>query len=197
MKNLMILATLMALTGILQADDIMEVRSASQGEYRYADWSHSFANKMATDVYYAGVPGNNETSACIGYQLPSRLGVTLTPFFCGVIAKENKEGGAKEALVVSFQKGKINADAYLAHFTPLRGTVNSYDFLDAGNLTYSVSKRWEAGISAGFFRQDGRWNPLMGPLVRRNDRAGFWSMSYRFGPTNELRFIRSFTIKKP
>jgi hypothetical protein len=46
-----------------QADDLVEFRSASKGEYRYADWSHSFSNKLVTDLYYVGVPGANWSRA--------------------------------------------------------------------------------------------------------------------------------------
>lgn len=191
-----LLMVVMALASTLQADDFIEGRISSHNEYRYADWSHSFQNKLVTDVYYIGVPGNNEADACLGYSLPTFSGITITPFLCGTIAKEDKEAGVKSVAMVSFEKGKFKADAYYGHFTPLRGNVSSYDVLDAGNLTYAVSKRWEVGVSTGFFRQYGKWNPLLGPLVRRNDPLGFWAVSYRLGPASELRFSRTLTFKK-
>ncbi len=190
------LLILMLLCVDARAEDLLEFRLASHAEYRYADWSHSFQNKLATDVYYIGVPGNNELSACLGYSLPSKHGLSLTPFFCGTTAKENGEFGLKAALLATWEKGKWKADAYYARFQPLSGKTNSYDVLDAGNLTYAL-KNWELGISTGFFRQASAWNPLAGPLVRRNDPLGFWFMSLRFGPQREIRFGRVLTLGRP
>jgi hypothetical protein len=195
MKNVMFALALISLSLSVKADDFLEIRSAHRGEYRYADWSHNFSNKVATDMYYIGVPENNEFDACVGYSLPTFLRLSVTPFFCGVVAKEEKEAGVKEAVSISFEKGKYKADAYYAHFTPLRGNVSSYDVLDAGNATRTFGKTWELGISTGFFRQEGTWNPLLGPLVRKNDKYGYWFTSYRFGPAKELRFGRTFNIK--
>ena len=178
------------------ADELLEFRGASNASYRYADWSHSFANKVATDVYYIGVPGNNELSACGGYVLPAVKGLSVTPFLCGTVAKENGEAGIKAAVVIAWEKGHYKADAYYAHLWTTHGTISSYDLLDAGNVTRTVGKKWEMGISAGYFLQDRSWNPLVGPLIRRNDAIGFWGASFRVGPNNELRFIRTFTIKK-
>lgn len=194
MKTLVVLFSMYS--GITKADDLIELRVTSQGEYRYADWSHSFKNKLATDVYYIGVPGNNEFSACLGYSLPIFHGISATPFFCVVVAKEDKEAGVKTAAVVAWQKGKWQADAYVAHFTPLRGQVSPYDLLDDGNLTRNLGKGFELGVSTGYFRQDGKWNPLAGPMVRRNDKLGAFGVSCRLGPNNEIRFIRTFTLKR-
>ena len=178
------------------ADELVEFRGAPNASYRYADWSHSFKNKLATDMYYVGVPGNNEADACVGYSLPAFKGLSATPFFCGLAAKEDRELGVKAAAVLAWEKGKFKADAYYAHFVPLRGSIKAYDLLDAGNATYSATKRWEVGASVGFFRQDRSWNPLAGPLVRRNDKTGFWAVSFRTGAGNELRFIRVFNIRR-
>ena len=173
--------------------DTVEVRSAS-GEYRYADWTHNFKNKLATDLYYIGVPGNNELVACVGYSFPARVGLSVTPFFCGITAKENKERGVKAAAAISWEKERWKGDVYYARFHPLRGNVSSYDVLDAANFTYSASKRWEVGVSTGFFRQDGKWNPLVGPLIRLHDKFGYWGISVRTGSTTELRVIRTITL---
>ncbi len=184
-------ATLFAgLAMLVGAQDVVEFRSASRGEYRYADWAHN-GNKWATDLYYIGVPGNNELSACLGYQLK-----TITPYFCGVAAKEDRELGIKTAASIAWEKKEWKADAYLAYFKPLRGAAEAYITADAVNLTRVLPKGWETGISTGFFLQGGIWNPLAGPLVRKNDRLGFWAVSYRFGPTNELRLSRVFALKR-
>lgn len=190
-----VILALLILAAVCRASDVVEVRSSSSGEYRYMEWMHTF-NKVATDIYYVGVPGNNELDVCLGYQIPSRRGLSVTPFFCGVTAKENRQLGVKTAAAISWEKGKWKGDAYYGHFLPLRGNLNSYDVLDSGNATYVLSKCWEVGISTGFFRQDGKWNPLVGPLARRNDKLGSWSVSFRTGPTKEFRVIRTITLKR-
>jgi hypothetical protein len=182
-------AFVLLFSAIAFADDIVELRSASRGEYRYADWAHN-GKKWATDLYYIGVPGNNELSACVGYQLK-----IVTPYACATAAKEDKEMGIKTAAVIAWEKKTWKVDAFLAYFKPLRGTAKAFATADAANFVRTLGKGWEAGISTGFFRQDGRWNPLAGPLVRKNDRLGFWALSYRLGPTNELRLNRVFLFK--
>jgi len=179
----------LGLSVIAFADDMVEFRSASQGEYRYADWAHN-GKKWATDLYYVGAPGNNELSACVGYQFK-----IVTPYACATAAKEDKELGAKAAASIAWEKKAWKADAYIAYFKPLRGSAKAYTTADAANLTRTLGKGWEAGISTGFLRQDGKWNPLAGPLVRKNDRLGFWALSYRLGPANELRLNRVFLFK--
>lgn len=184
-----------ALAMSAQADDLVEFRSASKGEYRYADWSHSFSNKLVTDLYYVGAPGANEATLCLGYTIPTRANLSLTPFFCGSFVKEEKVVGAKTAVIAVWEKESWKADAFYAYFEPLQQLAGSYHVLDAGNLTRSVTKTWEVGVSVGFFTQSKLWQYQTGPLVRRHDRAGYWGLSYRFGSTNELRFIRTFNIK--
>lgn len=179
----------LAFPAIAFADDMVEFRSTNRGQYRYADWAHN-GKRVATDLYYVGVPGNNELSACVGYQFK-----IVTPYACATAAKENKELGAKAAASIAWEKKTWKADAYLAYFKPLQGSAKAYATADAANLTRALGKGWEAGISAGFFRQDGKWNPLTGPLVRKNDRLGFWAVSYRLGPQNELRLNRVFLFK--
>lgn len=179
----------------LLADDFVEARISSHNEYRYADWSHTSANKIVTDVYHVGAPGNNESSVCISYQLPTVKELSIAPFICGTLAKEDHEGGIKFATIATYKKGVYSIDAYYAHFTPLHGTVNPYNVLDAINATRLFGKSWKIGVSTGFLSQNDTWSPLVGPMVRRNDIRGFWFTSYRFGPTNELRFGRTFTVK--
>jgi hypothetical protein len=176
-------------SAIAFADNVVELRSSGHGQYRYADWAHN-GKEWATDLYYVGVPGNNELSACLGYQFK-----IVTPYTCMTTAKEDKELGAKAAASIAWEKKAWKADAYLAYFKPLRGSNKAYATADAANITRTLGKGWEAGISTGFFRQDGKWNPLAGPLVRKNDRMGFWAISYRFGPNNELRLNRVFLFK--
>jgi hypothetical protein len=78
----------------------------------------------------------------------------------------------------------------------VRGDVSGYDVLDTADLTQVFLKRWEAGVSFGFFHSGSDWNPQLGPLLKRNDRMGAWGVSFRFGPQRELRLTRVILLKK-
>lgn len=177
------------------SQDFFEVR-ITQDAYRFVDWSHTFSNKVVGDLYYIGTPGYNEVAVCVGYTLPTTKGLSITPFVCGATAKENSMKGIKFASVVSWENKSWKADAYFAYLKSFHSPSQNYNVLDAGSLTYRPAKNWEIGISTGFFRQDGKWNPQYGPLVRRNDKTGYWGVSLRTGLTNELRVIRTFTLKR-
>jgi|GEM_PF-4006333 len=202
MKN-SIVVLLAVFAGTVLADDFVEFRETGHNEYRYVDWSHSFSNKLLTDVTYVGGPGYNEMNACLGYFF-SFGSLSVTPLLCGTMVKETSGVGIKLAAMVSCEKGRLKADAFYARLQGFKG-VSSYDVLDTGNMVWSLGKqlspkshtrRWETGVSTGFFRQGGKWNPQYGPLLRRNDRLGSWGVSYRTGSANELRFIRTFTFTK-
>ncbi len=176
------------------SQDFFEVRG-TQDKYRYVDWAHTFSNKVTSDLYYIGTPGYNEIAACAGYALPTTKGLSIIPFVCGATAKEDSVKAVKFATAFYWEKKSWKADAYYAHLKSFHSHSQNYHVLDAGNLTYSITKKCEVGISTGFFHQDGKWNPQYGPLVRRNDAFGYWGVSLRTGSTNELRVIRTFTLK--
>ncbi len=191
-----------SICSIASAEDIVEFRLATS-QYGLVDWMRVFRSKIATDLYYIRVPGNNELNACGGYALPKFHGLDLIPFACATSAKEDREFGFKFPVSGLYHAGAYKADIYFAHFVPLRGDVVSYDILDSGNFTRGVGKlidediwRWEIGASTNFFHQDGAWNPLIGPLLRRNDKHGFWAVSFLSGVSQEVRFIRLFKFKK-
>ncbi len=197
-----IITLLFACAGLLQAEDVLEFRAATS-QYGFGDWMRIYKNKISTDLYYVRVPGNNEFNACGGYALPKFSGISITPFACATVAKEDREFGLKFPVSVVFQTGTFKADIYYGHFVPLRGDVSAYDILDSGNFTRSFGQiigdgvwRWETGISTNFFHQDGAWNPLIGPLLRRNDKYGFWAVSLLSVTSTELRFSRVITFNK-
>lgn len=197
MTKSIIVATLTVLVATAQITDLVEFRSASRGEYRYADWGHSFSNKLSTDLYYVGTPGANEFVGCLGYSLPSFKGLSITPYGCGSKTKEAGLG-AKTQIVAIWNRGNWQADAFWAHSWNVTGKQPGYDVVDAANLTRSLGKRWEIGASAGYFHQGAGepWNALTGPLVRFKDRRGTWAVSYRAGSTQEIRFIRTINFGK-
>lgn len=177
------------------SQNFFEIRG-TQDQYRYIDWSHNFKNKIVSDLYYIGTPGYNEIAACVGYALHTTKGLSIIPFVCGATAKEDSVKAVKFATAFYWERKSWKADAYYAYLSSFHSPSQNYHVLDAGNLTYSITKNWEVGASTGFFRQDGKWNLQYGPLVKRNDKTGYWGVSLRAGSANELRVIRTFTLKQ-
>jgi len=177
------------------AQNTVEVRGADS-KYRYVDWSYTAHNSVVLDLFYVGVPGSNEFNMGGGYGFKPVPSLMIAPLAYAVLGKEDGQRGVKVAVLVVFEKANWKANVFLAHFAPMHGTVSRYQVLDTGDVTRTVRGRWEAGVSAGFFHADTKWNPQVGPLVKRNDRLGAWGLSYRFGPQRELRVTRVILIKK-
>lgn len=173
----------------------LEVRGASS-RYRYFDWNYTFANSAVLDVFYVGVPGSNEFNFGGGYLLKSRRSLLITPLAYAVIGKEGGQRGLKLAVLVSFDNEKWRLNSFLGHYVRFAGEVGSYQVLDSLDASRVIHRRWEIGISNGFYHAERKWNPLIGPLLKLNDRLGYWSVSYRFGPQNEFRACRVFLFKK-
>jgi hypothetical protein len=109
------------------------------------------------------------------------------------MGKENRERGA--ALGVCFY-GSIkgwNYSGFAAHFEPLAGSVPRYTFLDSVDVSRRV-KKFEVGASTGFYHAYGSWNPLLGPVLIKNDERGSWRFYVRGGSTVETRLTRTFTF---
>ncbi len=174
------------------AQNLVEVRLADT-KYRYADWNYTFKNAVVTDVFYVGVPGSNEFNFGGGYAF-KRGPLVLTPLAYVVFGREDSQAGVKIALLASFEKRGWKLVAFVGDYVPISGGVDAYQVLDTLDLTRTFAGRWEAGIQAGFFRQDGAWNTQAGPLVKLNDRLGAWAASYRFGEQNEFRVGRVLTF---
>ncbi len=187
-----LLMTIILSAGKVAAEDLIEFRYADT-HYRYADWLHTFHNSAVVDVFYDGVPGFNEFNIGGGYALKIRK-VTVNPLLYFVAGKEASQRGLRVALLVTFDIEGWKLVSYLSHFAPLHGDVPQYQCLDTLDFTRALSKRWEVGIQNGFFHSQDRWNPQIGPLVKRNDRYGAWALSYRFGPQRELRAGRVFAF---
>ena len=185
-------AAFLGLTAQVAAQNLVEVRLADT-KYRYADWNYTFGNGVVADVFYVGVPGSNEFNFGGGYAL-KRGGLVLTPLVYAVFGKEGSQAGVKVALLASLDKKGWKLLSFLGDYIPVSGDVDAYQVLDTLDLTHVFAGRWEAGIQAGFFRQDGSWNTQVGPLIKRNDRLGAWAVSYRFGNQNEFRAGRVLTF---
>jgi hypothetical protein len=193
-----ILAAVLAAAAIIghaprvAAQNLVEVRLADT-KYRYVDWNYTFANAAVVDVFYVGVPGSNEFNFGGGYAI-KRGPLVLTPLVYAVFGKEDSQAGVKLALLASFDKAGWKLLSFVGDYIPVSGGVDAYQVLDTLDITRTIGTRWEAGIQAGFFRQDDAWNTQVGPVIKRNDRLGAWAASYRFGDQNEFRVGRVLTF---
>ena len=174
------------------AQHVVEARLADT-EYRYVDWNYTFGNAAVVDAFYVGVPGSNEFNVGGGYAF-KRGRLVLMPLLYLVAGKEGSQRGVKVALLAAFEKDGWKLLSFFGHYAPVSGAVPSYQVLDTLDLTRTIATRWEVGIQAGFFHQDGAWNAQVGPLLKLNDHLGAWSASYRFGDQNEFRFGRVFAF---
>lgn len=172
-----------------------EVRGADT-KYRYADWNYTFANSVIVDLFYVGVPGSNEFNLGGGYGFKPLPALLIAPMAYAVIGKEAGQRGIKVALLVMFEQDGWKVNSFLGHYADVSGEVESYQVLDTLDASKVIGKRFEVGISSGFFHAGGTWNPQVGPLFKLNDRLGSWCLSYRFGPEQELRAGRVFLLKK-
>jgi hypothetical protein len=75
--------------------EYVELRAAygKSGWYRFAEYTHTFRNRVLVDFVYLGVPGQNELYAGAGYQFRLSKALTFTPLFYGVLGKENGQRG--------------------------------------------------------------------------------------------------------
>lgn len=192
MKKSLILATLCACCFQAAAQNIIELRGADT-KYRYADWNYTFRNAAVIDLFYVGVPGSNEFNLGGGYAFKAGKW-TFSPLLYAVLGKEGSQRGLKLALLVMFEKQGWKLNSFVAHYARLSGEVRSYQVMDTLDFSRVLGKRWELGVSSGFFHADGRWNPQIGPLLKFNDRWGAWGASYRFGPQKEFRATRLFAF---
>jgi hypothetical protein len=178
--------------GQAAAQHLVEFRGADT-RYRYADWNYTFPNAVNIDVFYVGVPGSNEINAGAGYSFRIRK-LTITPLIYAVAGKENRQRGIKVALLVLLQSDNWKLNSFVAHFTRVSGGVERYQVLDTLDCTRVFGKRFEGGLSTGFFHSGDSWNPQTGPIAKLNDRFGSWALSYRFGPQREFRLGRVFVF---
>jgi hypothetical protein len=192
MKYLLALGVLCTLCWQAAAQNIIELRGADT-KYRYADWNYTFANSAVIDLFYVGVPGSNEFNLGGGYAFKAGK-LTINPLLYAVLGKEGSQRGLKLALLVMFEKEGWKLNSFIAHYARLSGDVRHYQVMDTLDFSKVLGKRWEVGISNGFFHADGKWNPQIGPLLKFNDRLGAWGASYRFGPQKEFRLTRLFAF---
>jgi len=194
-RSFLVLAAICALGRQVSAQHVLEVRGAST-KYRYLDWNYSFPNSAIVDLFYVGVPESNEFNLGAGYGFKVKPELTIATLIYAVLAKEGSQRGVKIAVLVVLEKDGWKLNGFLGQFVPVAGEISHYQVLDTLDFSRVISKRWEAGISKGFFHTGGRWNPQVGPLAKLNDRLGYWAVSYRFGPQREFRVARVLFLGK-
>ncbi|OGE77826.1 MAG: hypothetical protein A2751_02140 [Candidatus Doudnabacteria bacterium RIFCSPHIGHO2_01_FULL_46_14] len=195
-KNFFGLATAMIVVMIIASkcdahgQGLAEIRGTNT-KYRYIDAAYSFKNNIMLDGFYLGVPGENQIHAGAGYNIKPSEHFTITP---AVYMTRSKEGetGIKAALLVNGSLGRWKTNAFLGKHKSLK-SLPSYTFLDALELARSV-KQFEIGVSTGFVHMERNWNPLVGPVVKFNDKSGAWSLSVRSGSETEIRLTRTFNF---
>ena len=195
MLKLLLLPLLLLEARAASAQHYFEARGADT-KYRYLDWNHTFSKAAVVDCFYVGVPGSNEFNLGGGYGLKPRPSLTVTPLAYAVVGKEGGQRGVKLAVLLTLDKEGWRVNGFLGHYIPVSGGVARYQVLDTLDASRVIHKRWEIGISNGFFHSDRKWNPQVGPLAKLNDRLGSWGVSYRFGPQRELRGTRVLILKK-
>ena len=191
MRTLLMIAITLFFSGVAVAQqNYVELRGASP-RYDYEEYSRDLPHGFNLDFVHIGVTGQEQVSIGLGRHFTPAKGVNLTPYVFLVVGN-NGQRGAMPALNASVERGKWKATAFIGTFRRAQGNVSNYTVLDTGDVTRSITKRVDVGISTGFFLTEGQWNPQSGPVARFKDSHGAWAVSYRFGNTNEIRVTRTF-----
>lgn len=186
------LALLVLAASSAGAQPVVELRGSST-KYRFADYSRVYPSRVVADVLYLGAPGADELYLGMGYQWQAARGLVATPIAYAVVGKQNRELGFCLGGLVSLEKRGWKGVAFVGHFFHVAGDVPDYSFLDTLDITRALG-RWEVGLSGGFLHQGEDWNPLLGPVLKRNDARGSWALSVRGGYRSDVRLVRILTF---
>lgn len=194
MKTLFTIVSLLTLAFCASAQkNYVEIRQASP-LYDYQEYSCELPQNFNLDIVHIGVEGQDQLFLGLGRHINVNKTLTVTPYLYAVVGSNNQRG-VMVATNVIFQKNKWKASGFVGSYFRLKGGVSNYTALDTADVSRGVSKKIDVGVSTGFFRQEGKWNVQVGPLVRLNDKRGAWVVSYRIGQIgNELRFTRTFSF---
>ncbi len=197
MKGILLIAFMVfsAVTASAQ-EDFVEVRAGITREgvtYRYFDYSHTFKNDIAIDMAVYNEPGSSEAWVGIGKYIKKGNFTTLVAGYLVAGTAQNELGVGLVNYGVLKSK-KINLEYTVTGFIPVRGGVHKYLTIDTLDVTKSVSKRVDVGVSTGAFFIDKESNLIAGPVVKINDKYGTTSFSLRGGAYTEFRIGRTFTF---
>lgn len=185
--------SILALAPFADAQTVVELRGSTT-EYRFVDLNRTFASGLFLDLLYLGAPGSNELYAGGGWSFKPAQGVTLTPIFYAVAARENDERGIALCANVFVDRSGWRVLGFGGRFLRVSGDVPDYTFLDSLDVTRVIAAKWELGLSAGFLRIGEDWNELIGGTLKLNDKRGATTVAVRGGYTTELRLIRTFVF---
>lgn len=195
MRHFVTVALLAVLATTISAqDNFIELRGSTT-QYGYIDYTRNLSKNVVGEVTYIRTPGQQQGFIGLGRSIKLGDAGSINTMAYGVIGS-NGQSGIMPAVLPNIQKGPFKSSAFFGWFIKLKGNVSNYAVLDSWDTTWALSKKFDAGMSAGFFRQNGKWNSQVGPMIRLNlDKLGSWNMSQRFGPGGrELRFTRTFTF---
>lgn len=168
--------------------------AVASNQYRTVDWTRQWDEHFVTDLNYLGTKTNNEMCAGVGYILKPVNSLTFIPFAYFVLGTDGQELGLGFGGVVSFSARKWRGSFNVNHFFPLHGSVENYNISDASTLTRAISKNWETGVMFSIFQQASTHLVFSGPLIRRNDKLGAWTISFEAGSQNQVRLQRTFQL---
>jgi hypothetical protein len=183
---------LLALAAPAGAQDYVELRGSST-RYRFVDFNRTLASRLIVDALYIGVPGQDELYLGAGRSLQLTRGVAFAPYVYAVAGFQQGERGLVLGGYLTVERGPLRVAAFLGRFVRLAGGVESYDFADSIDVGGRVG-RWEGGGSTTIYRTGVGWSAVSGPVVRRHDGRGAWSVSLRSGYETEFRVVRSLTF---
>jgi len=192
-KTLLTIAIVFFVSSVAAAQkNYVELRGASPW-YNYEEYARDLPHNLNVDLLHIGVTGQDQFFAGLGYHITPAKGVMVTPYLYAVVGT-NGQRGAMVAVNTSVERGKWKVATFLGRFQKIKGSVSNYTALDTGDVTRSITKRVDVGVSTGFFLTEGQWNLQSGPMVRLKDARGSWAVSYRFGHVNEIRVTRTFSF---
>jgi len=110
---------------------------------------------------------------------------------------EQGERAIAPCVSVLGEAGPWKVALFAGRVARVSGGVATYDFADSIDVTRKVEGRWDAGVSSSAYRLESGWSHETGPIVRRSDALGSWSLALRFGADRELRLVRVLSFGAP
>jgi len=185
MKKAFILLTLgVCLVSNLPGENYLEMR-ATQSQYRYVNFDHLFKNQMMFDFVYVGVPEDNEVNVGIGYLIQPTDKLTIAPLLYANTTKEHPSLGFKPAMAVSYKTISWDTNLFGAFNADATGPRGNYLVIDPLEFNHKLGEHWWVGLSFGCLVQGEYRDFLAGPVLKRRDRGGWWSLTTRLGSVVE------------
>jgi len=186
--GILIAVTVALLSSVRPATGQTEIEfRAATTEYRFADLSYTHQSGIILDAVYIGFPGVDQLFLGAGYEFDPTPGTCLIPILYGVSGNDTR--GVTLGGLISLDGRRWHLEGFFGHFFRSDGRVPDYTFVDTLDVTRSI-RRWEVGVSADAFEEEGQVAWIAGPTLKRHDDLGTWALSARFGDERELRLTR-------